>query len=742
MTDDKKLTKSEAARIYAEAETRFKRCMDWESAFRKRFVEDVKFAEADSDNGWQWPNEILTERLQKKSPSLTINKIRQHNLQIINDAKQNKPMVKIRAVSNGASVEAAKIYEAIVRHIEYQSNAPSVYDTATEYQVKGGIGYFRVDTDYVDDESFDQEIFIRRVQNPLGVYLDPDAKEADKSDAEFGFFFEQVAKDEFDAKYPRYAGKASQDPLGAGDSWVMKDNVRVCEYFRRVEVRDMLLSIPDGIDGIPKGIIKKSLLPKELLDLVKDLPGVEMRPISTPKVEWFFIVGREVMERREWAGKYIPIVPVIGEETIIDGTLDRKGHTRNLKDPQRMYNYWASAAVEHVALQGKTPWVAPVAAIEGVETYWNTANVVNHSVLPWNHVDENGQPIPAPQRPEPPQMAPAYLQGLQLSQVDMMAASGQYEQQFGQPGNERTGAAISQRQRKGDLATFHFIDNLTVAVRHLGRILLDLIPKIYDTRRIVLILAEDGTSQQVTIDPAQREAFVTRKMGQMQQVEKIFNPNVGKYEVLADSGPGYATRRQEAFNAFTQIITQAPMLTQLIGDLVLTAGDFPLADEAAARMKRMVPKEALGEGPSQKEQELAVQVESLTGLVKVLSDELTESKIRGLSRDAKSSVQAYDAETRRLAAAGKILHDQGQFVQDAQQLMTQAQADAASNNMDELEAASVEGLRTKAGLGEQMELPLGADSRPQQQPRQAPDGNWYVPDPQRPGKYLMVQNGQ
>jgi len=178
------------AKIVAEAKERFARCEEAESDFRKRFVEDLKFANGDADNGWQWPDQIRNAREGDQRPCLTINKTRQHNLQIINDAKQNKPSVKTLPVDGDADIEIAKILDGIIRHIEYNSHAEIVYDTATEFAVQGGIGYWRVVTEYAHDGSFDQEIFLRRVKNPLTVYLDPDIESADGSDAKYAFVFE------------------------------------------------------------------------------------------------------------------------------------------------------------------------------------------------------------------------------------------------------------------------------------------------------------------------------------------------------------------------------------------------------------------------------------------------------------------------------------------------------------------------------------------------------------------------
>jgi hypothetical protein len=632
------------------AKDRFKRCQDWEGSARKRFVEDRKFANADSDNGWQWDDGVRDARNLDKRPSLTINKTRQHNLQIINDAKKNKPEIRLRPVGDGASYQSAQVFQSIARHIEYISNAQTVYDRATLFAVEGGIGYWRVITDYADNESLDQEIFLRAIRDPLSVYLDPDISEADGSDARFGFVFDDLAHDEFKAKFPQFKDTIPNTPLGDGNEWLNKDHVRVAEYFYKSDRPDMLLSWV-GADG-ERQTAKASKLGEAVTKSMLADPETRSREVTESVIEWCTIVGNQIVDKKTWPGRYIPIVRVIGEETIIEGKLDRKGHTRAMKDPQRQYNFWTSAAAEFVALQGKTPYVGSTRAIEGLEKYWETANTENHSMLPFNDIDEQGQPITRPERAQPPVMAPAYMAGMQIARQELMETSGQYQAEMGAPSNERSGAAIEARQRQGDTATYHYIDNLAIAIRFTGRILIDLIPKIYDTERVVQLLASDGSANidapPVTIDPQAKQALTEQQDAQGKVIARIFNPNVGRYDVDADIGPDFATRRQETFTALMQLVQEDSAILPVVGDILFRAADFAMADEIAERMKNMVPEQALG-GPSQQTQQMQQQLQQAQGQLQQLSSNL-EKAIEALADEKrKVGVQAYEAETKRLA---------------------------------------------------------------------------------------------
>jgi hypothetical protein len=657
--------------ILQEAYDRFRRCEKWESTARTNFLNDYKFANADAYNGYQWPNELRRTREIDDRPTLTLNGARQHNLQIINDAKQNKPGMKAMATGGGSTYESAQAIAALFRHIEYISNATTVYDSATHFQVHAGWSYWRIETDYASDDTWDQEIYIRRIRDPLMVYLDHDAREVDRADGKFAFVFEDIHRDEFerDPRTAKYAHLATSDPIGDAGGWMNEDYVRIADYYRLVEEEDTLYALPQGfVKDFPGGMVKRSLLEGKSPEHAKRIPRaqrraiiaavegderVKSRPIITRYVEYNFIIGNKIVETKVWPGKYIPVVPVWGDETIIDGTWDCKSHTRAMLDAQRMYNYAASSATEFMGLQTKTPWLVATESIEELETYWNEANRINTSALPYKAFREDGSEIPPPSRIAPPQAAPIYAQQMQASLQDLLMTSGQFAAQMGAQGNERSAKAIGERQRQSDNATYHFIDNLATAIRHTGRIILDLIPHIYDTRRVMQVLADDGTTMQLMLDPSAQQAYAKEMAQDGKIAQHIVNVNIGQYEVQADVGPNFATRREETAEAMKLILTQNPNMSSILGDIFLRALDFEHADEAAARLKRLVPAAALGEGPSQTEQALQQQVQHLQNLLSGAMTELAQEKLKLRGKEAKDETLMYQAFTDRL----KVLVD-------------------------------------------------------------------------------------
>ncbi len=654
--------------ILTEARKRFERCVQWEGTARSNARMDARFAEGDAYNHWQWDDSVRGSRGDR--PCLTNNLVRQHNLLIVNDARQNKAAIKVTPTGGKATYDAAQVLTAIIRRIEYQSKAMDAYSTAIFHQVQTGIGYTRVTTDYADEESFDQEIFINRIADPNTVYLDPDARDYDKADMRFAFVFTNIPRDQYESQYGTADNLApSTLDYAPNDGWVDRDHVREAEYWRRSDDNDTLYQMVDG------STLRGSEMARGELAQLKPYIQAE-RDICIPEIEWFRIVGNKIIERKVWPGKYIPIVPFVGEEVVIDGIMDRKGHTRAMIDAQRIDNYWSSAAVEYVALQGKSPFIADSRATENHTAQWDTANTVNYSVLYYNGVDDQDRPVQPPVRAPAPVMPQAYIEGMRLARDDLMMVSGQHQADLGMPGNERSGKAIDARQRQGELATAHYIDNQAKGIRQVGRIVLDLIPKIYTRARVVQIMGEDGSDAQVHLVPNAPEAHIPVNMGPQGPVPLsdeqakaqtedegqpdpliIFNPNVGRYDVEADVGPSYGTRRQEAFNAFSQILAQNQASFPIVGDYWASNADFPGADQLAERLKRGLPPQ-YKPGPPPEVAMLTQQMnqqqqqfhELMQGAQKRVIDLERQLKDKGEA----NQIDDYKAETDRLKAVGQI----------------------------------------------------------------------------------------
>lgn len=643
--------------IVRRAHRRFLKCQRYEAQARANWLLDYKFANGDEYNNYQYPDGMVGAGGSRETRvNLTVNEVRVHDLHIINEGKQNKAEVKYRPTGGGASAAGAEVYEGIYRHISNISNAQMAQGQAIAFQVQAGLGWTVIAARFIEAspkpnaDAFLQEIYIDGMDEPLSGYLDCDCHELDGTGARYGFIFSDEPNDELEELYPQLKGRLTVSNAVDGDDagWIREDHSRKAQYFEVTEDKDELLGGDDGT------VIFASLVPAELQakwEAEHEANGSKLkrRPIIRKSVKSHLIIGSTRVSTDDLPGTMVPMVPWVGEVTRIEKRLDRKGHTRAMLSPQRMINYNWSAAIEFGALQSKTPYIGPMAAFEGFTTYWATANTEDHAWLPYQHVDDDGNPIPPPVRQEPPTGAPVYMEQVQLAKVFMQSASGQYEAELGKQGNERSGKAIDARQRQGDRATYHYIDNQALAIRRQGVIVKEWIPVIYDTARVAKIIGIDGEEGEVQIDPDAAEAHSVRRMGDA--IQRIFNPRIGSYEVVSDVGPDYATRRQEAFNAIVSILKEAPELVAKIGDLLFKVADFPLADEIAERLKPGMAPEAqaaINELQTQLQKAVAAGANSQKLLAEAMQA-LTEERLKVKAKDGKDEVEAFRADTDRLS---------------------------------------------------------------------------------------------
>ncbi len=594
--------KARADEILRIARERFDLAVEAESHIRADALDDLKFSA-----GEQWPDEIKQARHQDARPCLTINRLPQSIHQITNDQRQNRPSIKVSPVDDKADIDTAKILQGLVRHIEYSSNADTAYDTAFDSAVRVGFGYFRICTEYADSFGFEQEIKIKRIRNRFSVYLDPSYQEPDGSDANWGFVFEDIDKDTYKAQYPKSEAASMEEWTAVGSArspWMSAKSCRVAEYFCREYKEADLLLLNTG------DVIEASEL-EVAMQLDPQVQIVDQRTSVVPFIKWYKINAVEVLEETLWPGKWLPIIPVLGEEYDIDGKRILEGVVRQAKDPQRMYNYWASAETETIALAPRAPWVGAAGQFEGYEAQWKTANVRNHAFLEYNPLSHNGTPVGPPQRNvfEPP--VQAISNARMMAAEDLKATTGIYDAALGARSNEKSGVAIQRRSLQAQTSNFHFMDNLSKSIRHAGRVCIDLIPKVYDTARAVRILAEDGQEEIVRIN----EVF--KHKGKL----VTYNLGAGKYDVTVNTGPTFETKRQEAVQSMIDLTRAYPQAAQLAADIMVKNMDWPGAQEIAERLRKALPP---GIAEEKDKKPIPPEIQAQMGQMGQMIEQLTE----------------------------------------------------------------------------------------------------------------------
>ena len=622
--------------ILKDAREAFDLAAESEAENRREALDDIRFARL----GEQWPARVRQDRELDGRPCLTINRLPAFIRQVVNDARQNKPSITCHPVDDGADPETAEIFNGLIRNIEQSSDAEVAYDTALDFAVTGGFGYFRINTRYANDDGFDQDLVIERVANPFSIYGDPNSTAADSSDWNAAFVIDTLPKAVFEA---RWKGADPTDwtadsYLGLAAPWLDGDRVTVAEYWRREAVNRTILALSDG-QVVDEDVYREQ---KALFDGLGVSVVGRPRTVASHRVKQLIMTGAEVLETVDWAGKFIPIVPVYGEELHVDGRRRLRSLVRDAKDPQRMFNYWRTTSTELVALAPKTPFIGRKGAFETDAAKWATANTQSHAYIEYDGAE------PPQRQPFAGAPAGALAEALSASD-DIKAIIGMHDASLGARSNEISGAAIMARQREGDVSTFHYIDNLGRAIRHAGRILVDLIPKVYSAPRVVRVLGADGQASLAPLNqPFQAQA--ADPQGQGRKIEKIYDLTAGKYDLTVNSGPSFTSRREEAATQMIALIQAYPPCAPIIGDLLAKNLDWPGADQIAERLAAMLPAEV--KAPSADLQAAQAQIAKLTQALQAVGGKLAGLQQEKALESRRLEIEAFEAETNRMKLMG------------------------------------------------------------------------------------------
>ena len=714
---------------------------------REDELDDLRFMAGSPDNQWQWPADVLATRgsVQGQTinarPCLTINKLPQHVRQVTNEQRQNRPSGKVIPADDNADVQVAEIFNGVVRHIEYMSDADVAYDTACDNQVTYGEGYIRLLTEYCNEESFDQDIKIGRVRNAFSVYMDPTIQDPCGADAEWCFVTEDILISDYERMFPDASPVSTIMSQGVGNEsmaqWLAEDTIRIAEYFYKSYEKATLNLYPDNqtaFKGTPQDANLQMMFGKP----------IRSREVDRQKVMWMKTNGFDILDEREWPGKWIPVVRVVGNEWEVEGKLYISGLVRNAKDAQRMYNYWTSQEAEMLALAPKAPFIGYGGQFEGYEMQWKTANTTNWPYLEVNPdvTDGAGAVLPLPQRAAPPLPQTGLIQAKMGAGEDIKATTGQYDASLGQQGNERSAKAIVAREKQGDVGTYHYVDNLARAIRHITRQIVDLIPKIYDTQRIARIIGVDGDVDMVKFNPTQKEPVKEIRDENGALIEKIYNPGVGTYDVMVTTGPGYMTKRQEALDAMSQILQSNPALWSVAGDLFIKNMDWPGAQEMAARFKKILDPKVLSEGDQSPEMMAAQQqmeamtqeLNRMTDIIQNVQDSVAQREVD--IKEYKAQVDAYDAETKRISAVQNSMSpeqiqdivmgtiaaamDTGDLIGGAPEMREQPQMD--EEMMQPQQPMPEMGMEEMPEMQQMPEMGMEEAMAPPEEPGQSPEG--------------------
>ena len=640
---------------------------DYKAMHRKAMERHTEALDADRENrlhaaddlafivGEQWPEAVKSARELEGRPVITINRLPQFLRQVTGDIRRTNPALSIIAGDSEASEDTAEIYDGLVRQIQYSCDAPSIYELSAEQAAACGMGWFRVLTEYEGDETFDQVVTLKSIINPFAVHCDPQSKDPTRRDAKYMFVVEQMTPEAFKVAYPDASTtEFPQDDVSATlVHWYTSETIGVAEYWYKEPVRRTIARIDDGsIVEVPKGTKPGGM--------VDGMVALYVREVDTHRVMSCKLSGFEVLEEpTEWPGRDIPIIAVMGEEIQVGERTVRSSVIRYAKDPQRLYNYARSQQAEVVSLQPKVPFIGTTEQFAGLESQWALANTTSKPYLPYNPDPDAPGP---PQRSMPPVSSSGLANEIAMAADDMQATTGIYDAALGQRSNEKSGIAIERRQMESDISTSIYVDNLSKAIGQAGRIMVDLIPVIYDAQRMIRITGKDEVEKNVEVNGMQmQEGFAT----------PVNDLTLGRYDVRVKTGPSYTTARSAAADAMIAFVQAVPQAAAMAGDLIAKTQDWPGADELAERLKKMLPPGMADEGEPTPEmmqqQQMAQQQQQVEQQrqrefqqmeLQIAQADLQEKSAKAKKAEADAEKAYFDAQKARFEASAAMREEQ------------------------------------------------------------------------------------
>jgi hypothetical protein len=624
--------------------------------------DDLKFT-----LGEQWPDDIKQQRSNEGRPCLTENRTLPFVHKVVNDIRQQRPSIRAIPADSGADEETAKIMRGVIRNIESVSDAESAYDTAAFCAITQGMGFVRVCTDYAGEDTFDQEIRIERINNALNVYIDPKAQRKDYADAEFAFVFEDMKKDDFKKRYPNVPAEGFDT---THEDWEDDDSIRIAEYFYKTYEKKKLYKYGDITS----------------YEEVEGLEPDDEREVEICRVKYCKITSNHILEQSEFPSKYIPIVPVLGFEVTEDGKRTCYSLIHTSRDPQVLFNIWKSASAEVIALQPKAPFIGYEGQFANKER-WANSNKQAPAFLEVKPLTIGGTVAPLPQRQPAPSGSLVMLQEAQSAAEGIQATLGIYDASLGKETNDISGKAIIARQLQSDNATFHFTDNLTTALKHLGRIMIDMIPNVYSEPRIMRIMGEDGTSSMIPVNqPAVKVEggnYKTDPNG-----DEYFDLQIGKYDVEVEVGPSFQTKRQEAANAIIELAKADPRILEVGGDILMDNLDIPNKGELKERIQAIMDPSLLGDDiEAQRLQNLAGQVQQLTAQLEEADLAL---QMKGQNEAMEMQLKKQEQEIKAMRTMSEIKEIEARAMKLMAEANTAIPAEAAKDYADAMESMKAE----------------------------------------------------
>lgn len=618
----------------------------------------------------QWEPEILS-RFQGK-PKYTFDEANPIVDDIMGEMSAAEFSIRVSPSGGAASKRTAQIYEGIIRTIENISKATNVYNRAARIMVGTGIDGWRVVQAFRDDDSFQQDLLIKKIPNfQDSVWFDVGAVEPDMSDADHAWVLTSLTKREYDQRFPDGSGTSvgSQITQQVYD-YKKPDEVVIGEYLYKKKRKRTLALMSDG------SIYDVN---DDFNSVVDELAKQDITIVRTRDRD-YYDVYQKLFDGSDWLSEakktvfcFIPIVPVFGNFRISENKVVYWGIVEKIRDAQRVINYAESRKIEEGALapRGKIWMTKDQAMSPDVRQTLRTLNTNMDPVQFYDYVD-NQQP---PQYMGAPASNPGLVETSQSAQTFIQRTSGTFDEARGAAPAHRSGEAVNLLQKKSDNPKRKWFSAVEVAIQHTARILIKAIPKVYDTQQEMVLTGEDGALDTVTIRKKVRDEQTGR-------VIELNDLSKGNYDVVCSSGPAFQSRQQETVTAINEMAAIDPTIMQLGADILLNNISAPGMDKIAERKRiqmlnaGLIPQSQMTDQERKEAQAKAAQGPQLSPIeqanMKIAEAQEADVKGKNTERASKLQLDQQKLQLKQMEMQLKNRLEQEKLAQAQQQQLVEA----------------------------------------------------------------------
>ena len=690
--------------------------------------------------GQQWTDDEEEMLKTFRKVPLVSNKLATMANTLCGEQQQNTPQLQVVPMSN-CDEETAKIRELIVKDIMFSTSAHIVYQVAASQAFIGGFSAFCVDTDYVHQKSFELDIVYRHFKDASRTYFDVGAERVNKTDGMHCGYITRMTRPKFREIYGKELEEKISKTMSPGQTqeeialavqpdegddpftWADNDAITILDHFVRKYEKDMLYKLSNGkiinqeeMDELIKKSMQRSdelafqsgfIQPEieesdeiegqnaegeaeEIEEMsVKDVDPdfitlwdgddivriEEKRESKKHKIMHYKIAGDYVLDESEFPSDQLPLV-FVDQNSYYDknGKQICRSFFGDCKDTQRYINYLRTQSAYILKISRYDQFIGSKKNVQGLDTQRNWQDPNNTQGLLAYDESPNGH---KPEQIRPPELSQSLLTQYQLAIEDLYTSTGLYPTRMGQTGNEVSGAAIDARTRQGSYPTFVAFNSVNRAIATGGEIVNEMIPRVYDSERVIALMTPDEGLKNITVN---RQAD---EYGEL--IENDIRK--GTYEVRLKPGPSYEGQKQEALQSLQQILQADPQAFGLIADLY--AENLPLMNtiEIKNRLKTLVPPQIVEAGKTGKmpdssgqqspeQQAMAQEAAYKEKEIQLKAKEL-ELKEKEIIMEAQFKLQ--ELQTERMEAAGKLQEQELRYAAETQRTQSDAQIAHADN---------------------------------------------------------------